>query len=240
MFIFYARFVLLLGSVCFAHATAASHLESPSLARQEQSLPCAQQGVRGFIQVQDASNRGSGPLGLVAQAFTDGGLLTITVDNECDHIYKEPMQVMLHHHCDSNKPFTVETLNSLDTTVRDVGAVVGFDSTNNFGTRSWRGANYAWIAQTGFVPRGPAQSVVNTYINHVRSDAEGTIWTLQDGPGGPLLVPSWVNTDGSIAPRVTLAYIPRTGALAITDDVQGFAWKMGDVQVVKFKFLPLE
>ncbi|KAI0325075.1 hypothetical protein GY45DRAFT_291998 [Cubamyces sp. BRFM 1775] len=249
MLVLHARFLLLLGIVSIAHA-AASHLESPSSARQEQSPPCVQKGVRGAIMVLDASSRRSGPMGLVSRNLGPNGALTITNDDmDPTHWDSQALQVMVHHRCDPTKPFTIQVLEpGVFGRAYDVGAVVGFDSTNNFATNS-QGTNYAWITQTGYVPRGPVQRVRNLWLNAASSEAEATIWTLQATSGSlwadPLLVPSWVNTDNSTAnpSRISLVYSARGCGLAMTDNVEGFAsteYACRDAQVVEFEFRPLD
>ena len=47
------------------------------------------------------------------------------------------------------------------------------------------------------------------------------------------LVPSWVNTNGSVASDVSLVYVPSADGLVLTGNVDDFAAQFGsDVQVV--------
>ncbi|KAH9884493.1 hypothetical protein C8Q73DRAFT_354042 [Cubamyces lactineus] len=245
MLALHTRFLLLLGIASVAHAAATSHLGSPPSSRQEQSSACDEQSAQGAIMVLDASSRRSGPIGVVSRELGNEGVLTIfNTDNHGSIIPAEALQVKLHHHCDPTKPFTIEALNPKDTSVRDVGGAVGYWSTPNFATSDSRQTHYAWITQTGPVPRGPVQRVTNIYSNPLRGEAESTIWTLQEGqesPWGPILIPSWVNTDNSTADpsRISLVYSARARGLAMTDNVEGFAhaeYKYRDAQPVEFVF----
>ena len=136
------------------------------------------------------------------------------------------------------------------------GAVVGLDSTSDDITTD--SANHAYVAGTFFglssrtsvlalvrtltmllaVPRGPARFAFNTYTEATgrEVDVQSAIWTLPNSlaVNTPIaLVPSWVNTNGSVASGVSLVYVPSADGLVLTGNVDDFAAQFGsDVQVV--------
>ncbi|KAI0653077.1 hypothetical protein C8Q70DRAFT_937909 [Cubamyces menziesii] len=113
----------------------------------------------------------------------------------------------------------------------------------DFGQHSNK-AQHAWITPTEYIPRGPAQRTLvlsATPGKGKMASTESVIWTLQNHPAGDgpsLLVPSWVNIDGTVTPNLSLATVSPFKALAMTDNVARFSKGRDDVHAVEFVFLP--
>ncbi|KAH9884492.1 hypothetical protein C8Q73DRAFT_669774 [Cubamyces lactineus] len=251
MFVPYARFLLLLGIVSVAHVATASHLGlDPG---QEHSSPCIEPSVSGVIQIRDASNHSMAPLGLVSRKPNMYGGVTISGRTG------EGMTVKLNHNCNTSEPFHITPVNPLIVARKCLGAanLEPVCLAADFGEPGRE--NHAWFTQTELsashridmyrsssfaVPRGPSQRTIIPSLNPAGyiACAECVIWTLQNNPAGDepfLLVPSWVNTDGSVAPNVSLLYLRPSEELIMTDDVEHYLKRYrGRVQVVEFVFLP--
>ena len=86
-------------------------------------------------------------------------------------------------------------------------------------------------------PRGPAVVAPNAFSSAagVPLAVETNMWTfgLAD-----ILLPSWVNTDGS-TPAISLVYVSSSDAFAFVGDVGAFTANFGPVAVVVSLLAPL-
>ncbi|KAI0325067.1 hypothetical protein GY45DRAFT_1330832 [Cubamyces sp. BRFM 1775] len=235
MLILRSQFLLLVfGAVPVALAAAAPQkFEARSLVERGSAPICYAPQVNGTIQVVDASYGGA--LGYVSQYPNSYGVYTITPDTY------DAMNVALLRSCEVTNPFEIVASNGI-AEFSYFGAVVGLDSTSdNIIPTS---PNYVYIAGATSVPPGPAQYAPNAYTDITGNveDVETAIWTLPNNPAADAptaLVPSWVNTDGSVASGASLVYVPGADSLALTGDVYDFSVMYGsDVQVVTFEFIP--
>ncbi|KAI0325063.1 hypothetical protein GY45DRAFT_1312784 [Cubamyces sp. BRFM 1775] len=220
-----------------ALGTVFSTLAAPLF--QTSGPPCNAFQLKGTIQIVDYPDR-SNVLGLISQGTNPyGGYATTQISSDALHVKLLPG-------CDPADPFEILILASRwEDVFADLplfGAVVGLDSTSDDITTD--SANHAYVAGTFFVPRGPAHFAFNTYTEATgrEVDVQSAIWTLPNSlaVNTPIaLVPSWVNTNGSVASDVSLVYVPSADGLVLTGNVDDFAAQFGsDVQVVTFEFIP--
>ncbi|KAI0653089.1 hypothetical protein C8Q70DRAFT_1038785 [Cubamyces menziesii] len=232
-----ARFILLLGVSSVVHAAVPAHLESDSFAPQEHSSPCAIQNVTGIMQV----------LSTDLEQDIDFISCIFGRDSECYVIgdRSNANRVVLNPNCDSTEPFSVEIpFESPYSTNLFFGAAIFTFSNNPSGQAKNLSPdlyNWAKIEPTVHVPRGPAQDKRRRGLPKA---IESTIWTLQnntdvDNSDIMTLVPSWVNSDGSVASNVSLVFTPSERSLSLTGNVENLEERFGPAsQVVTIRFIP--
>ncbi|OSC97279.1 hypothetical protein PYCCODRAFT_1419807 [Trametes coccinea BRFM310] len=185
-----------------------------ALAPRQSSAPCSLPQETGRI-------RAVGLPGDIYVARTDAngfGEYGMTDDPS------QALSVVLHRCTSNSDPFQIEAVNGI-AAYPYFGGVVGFaNSDDNLGPGS---SNYVYIAGTSSVPAGPAQPAPNAFTasTGLAEDVESTLWTLTDAN---VLVPTWINTDGTAAaPGTTLVYVQTGGAFALVGDVAAFVAQFG-------------
>ncbi|KAH9884496.1 hypothetical protein C8Q73DRAFT_749420 [Cubamyces lactineus] len=203
-----------------------------ALQARQSATPCSLPQVSGLVQINDAASGSS--IGYLSRAANSFGEYGLTTDASA------ALSVTLRR-CDSlTDPFELGALNGL-ANYDNVGGVTGFANTDdNLGPGS---GNYVYFAGTNSVPRGPAQSAPNAFsqASGRPEDVESAIWTVPDNVAADAptpLVPSWVNSDGSVASDAVIAYVGSSNAFVITGDVTAFSSRFGTVQTVTFTFVP--
>ncbi|KZT69725.1 hypothetical protein DAEQUDRAFT_251226 [Daedalea quercina L-15889] len=138
--------------------------------------------------------------------------------------------------CDSDSstgPFNLLAINGL-TTYPYVGAIIGFaDTSDNLASSSY---NYLYIGGThksdpGALPQSGATAF--SAASGTQKDYESSIWLID--PTTSEVTAQWINTDGS-KPTVYLIYVPSSGALALTGNVNDFTSHFGGATEVTLMF----
>ncbi|KAI0325079.1 hypothetical protein GY45DRAFT_1340374 [Cubamyces sp. BRFM 1775] len=203
-----------------------------ALKARQSATPCSLPQVTGIVQINDATS--GSEIGYLSRTANSFGEYELTTDASA------ALSVALRR-CDSlTDPFELGALNGLaDYPI--VGGVTGFANSNDNLQEGL--VNYVYIAGTGSVPRGPAQSSPNafTQASGHTEDVESAIWTVPNNPTADApteLVPSWVNMDGTVASGTAIAYVQSSDAFVITGDPTVFSSRFGTVQRVTFTFVP--
>ncbi|KAI8970754.1 hypothetical protein BD414DRAFT_501977 [Trametes punicea] len=198
-----------------------------ALATRQSATPCALSQPTGIIHVSSADNSVNGYVAYSANSY---GEYTITSS------ITQALEVVLLRCNSDSEPFDIMTLNGL-AAYPYLGAVPGYTSSSD--DLEAGSSNYAYVCGTSSVPYGPAHPAPNAFTASTQTprDVESVIWTIDESDGNVLL-PVWVNSDGT-AVDGSLMHVQNAGALGaftLTGDKQAFAERFSDATEVTLTF----
>lgn len=174
--------------------------------------------VSGYVEVIRTSDNSS--LGFVANNYqtlgefgittTVGSRLLVSFDNAASR-------------------FSIEMLNSADSSYDYLGGIVGYSSNDDLGAGS---SNYLYLGGTGQSLPGAGPTVGGNSFSDAVSltrNYESAIWSL----AGSQLNPHWVNTNLSEA---TVQAVFAQDVLILTGDAAAFTTAFGPNEAVTFRF----